>query len=227
MKRPKKPQNTERKQSKLPRKPPNKKSRSGDTKSPIKTKSSFHHLECEDDEYSSTNEYSDQQYDCVEYSHINIDTCGLNADKMEKDVFATIELQNRSHTKCTLRVKVDTGAQGNTLPLRIYKKMYPDDLDHNGRPVNVYPVPSTTQLTMYNKTTIECLGYVIFTCKYKNSKWCESKFYLVDIDQPAICGLPLSQALRLVTINCHTIESRSGKETKHYNSVNDLKTEFP
>ena len=161
----------ERKQSKPPRKA-SKKSRSGDTK-----QSSFHHIECEDDAYSSTKEYSDQQYDCVEYSHINIDTGGLNTDtcKMEKDVFATIELQNRSDTKCTLRIKVYTVAQGNNLHLRIYKKMYPDDLDHEGRPVNVYPVLSTTQLTMYNKTTIQCLGYVIFTCKYKNSNWCESK----------------------------------------------------
>ena len=103
----------ERKQSKPPRKA-SKKSRRGDTK-----QSSFHHIECEDDAYSSTKEYSDQQYDCVEYSHINIDTGGLNTDtcKMEKDVFATIELQNRSDTKCTLRIKVYTVAQGNNLHL--------------------------------------------------------------------------------------------------------------
>lgn len=102
---------------------------------------------------------------------------------------------------------MDTGAQGNTLPLRTYKQIFPDDIDIDGKPKNVYPKPPGLTLQMYNKTKLDCLGYVIFTCKYKDSDWIQSKFFIVDIDQPAICGLELSRELKLVTINVDNIDT--------------------
>ena len=50
------------------------------------------------------------------------------------EAFTFIEVRRDKKTLIKLRVKVDTGAQGNTLPLRMYRRMYPDRLDADGFP---------------------------------------------------------------------------------------------
>ncbi|XP_068757879.1 uncharacterized protein [Montipora capricornis] len=59
-----------------------------------------------------------------------------NVNLLRDEAFAKIpvELPNVDHPNPELKVKVDTGAQGNILPLRIYKNLFPDNVDENGLP---------------------------------------------------------------------------------------------
>ena len=54
--------------------------------------------------------------------------------------FATLDivLLNKKGVH-NLKAKVDTGAEGNTLPLRTFQQMFPEWVDRNGQ-----PLPSTT-----------------------------------------------------------------------------------
>ncbi|XP_014673072.1 PREDICTED: uncharacterized protein LOC106813454 [Priapulus caudatus] len=70
-------------------------------------------------------------FSSLEISSItHIDATETNGDKRD-EIFTDIgiELPDHKNAKTTLKVKVDTGAQGNTLPLRIYRRMFPKLLD--------------------------------------------------------------------------------------------------
>ena len=60
-------------------------------------------------------------------------------------------------TKRLINMKVDTGAMGNTLPLRIFRQMMPEKLDSDGLPnKDVANRAMNTVLLAYNKTPIQC-----------------------------------------------------------------------
>ena len=50
-----------------------------------------------------------------------------------EEVFANINCQDSRGEKHKIRMKVDTGANGNIIPHRIYKKMYP----RGGKPTTI------------------------------------------------------------------------------------------
>ena len=60
-----------------------------------------------------------------------------------------------------LKAKIDTGAGGNTLPIRIIEDMYP-----HGRYKTIIK-PCHVRLTAYNGSEIRCIGTVDITCHYK------------------------------------------------------------
>ena len=75
-----------------------------------------------------------------------------------------------------LKIKVDTGAEGNTLPLRTFQQMFPEHVDRNGR-------PGTTQkeaavLTAYNGFSIPQHRSTQIQCAYKG-EWRHVKFSIV------------------------------------------------
>ena len=113
-----------------------------------------------------------------------------------------------------LRLKVDTGSGGNTLPLRTINQMY------TSNKWKQIVQPTTHKLKAYNGKPVKCLGTIDIVCKYK-SEWSTERFYVVDVPGPAIVGLPTSEKLKLITI--HTVDQKPEK----INNVNNLKTRYP
>ena len=110
-----------------------------------------------------------------------------------------IKLANRPGVH-SLKVKVDTGAQGNILPLRTYRRMYPESIDSDGYPKNGTTTKRNTVLTAYNGTQIPQHGSIKIPCKFKD--WHIAEFFVAESEGPVIMGLPSCQALELVTVNC-------------------------
>ena len=117
-------------------------------------------------------------------------------------IFASLDiiLPNRKGVH-ELKIKVDTGAEGNTLPLRTFQQMFPEHVDRNGQ-----PRPGTIQkeaavLTAYNGSSIPQHGPIQIQCAYKG-EWRRVKFYIVTSNGPTILGLPSLQDLRRVTLHC-------------------------
>ena len=120
--------------------------------------------------------------------------------------FETIQIDSSNVTPVkdeapnpVLKVKVDTGAQGNILPLRIYRNMFSHHVDENGLPTET--APSQTKLTAYNGTQIPQHG----VCSIKSSygdKATDAGFYVAGGAGPAICGLPTCCQLNLVELLC-------------------------
>ena len=125
-----------------------------------------------------------------------------------------------------LELKVDTGSPGNTLPVRIARQMYGEMWQSK-----VETVPNV-KLTAYNGGEIECCGVLKILCRYKESQWRKYKFYVVDVDGPAILGLRACEQMHVVTINAIKSSANcpvpAGTAQKtNVTSIEDLKKQFP
>ena len=127
------------------------------------------------------------------------------------------DLPGRTHT---LRLKIDTGASGNTLPLRTFKQMYGEDVCSQK-----YLKKNYRRLSAYSGHQIPCLGTIDIPCQYKESEWVNAKFYVVDVPGPAVVGLPTSELLKLVTVNVDTISEKANNSqgTTHKKMTKTLK----
>ena len=106
---------------------------------------------------------------------IQIVSSTVNAARDEAFAKVLAELPNVDHPKPMLKMKVDTGAQGNTLPLGIYRNMFPEHVDDNDLPTGTTRTP--TKLTAYNSTPILHHGVCSIKCSY-GGKETNARFYV-------------------------------------------------
>ena len=120
-----------------------------------------------------------------------------------REAFANlkVKLPKRSGND-NLPLKIDTGAAANALPFRLFRHMFPDKVDENGKPRQKYLTPTKHTLLAYNKTKIECAGTIRIYCKFQNSEWKSLLFFVVNVPGPAILGLPSSKQMNVISFNC-------------------------
>ena len=84
------------------------------------------------------------------------------------EAFVSIEvnLAQSDNKKTTLRAKLNTGAQGNKLPMRLYREMHPHQVDNNGKLKPNAPLYSNVVLTSYGGSQIKHHGIVTIPCTY-------------------------------------------------------------
>ena len=167
-------------------------------------------------------EESSSSFDELLFESIQIDSSTVNLARDEAFAKVHVELPNIDHPKSMLKVKVDTGAQGNILPLRIFRNMFPEHVDEHGLPTGT--TPTHTKLTAYNGTSIPQHGVCSIKCSYGDKKT-NARFYVADVDGPAICGLPTSCELQLVEQRCGIYTTKMPYPTIKDNS--DLQLLFP
>lgn len=171
---------------------------------------------------SSTSQSESDTADMFE--HLSVHT--LSDDESRRDVFADIDIRQDSARRIIhLHAKVDTGAQANTIPLRVYRRMYPTHLDADGMPRAGHLMATNSVLTAYNGTPIQQYGTLTLPCKRGQMNWEETVFHVCNTDGPAILGLRTSVQLQLVTLHC-PVDSRPSPH-KPINSVSDLQSEYP
>ena len=110
-----------------------------------------------------------------------------------------------------MRVKVDTGAQGNVLPLRVFSGMFPEYMDNNIPKVSVLEQYNNTKQTAYNGTSIPHYGTITLKWWKKDRPWTDHVFYVANSPGPVIIGLPTSQSLGLVTLHCSLALNKGDK----------------
>ncbi|KAJ8023319.1 hypothetical protein HOLleu_35705 [Holothuria leucospilota] len=165
------------------------------------------------DSYDSDDQIFEASFDII-MPNMCLDT--INKHQRE-EAFTTLdvmcpELKGKHH----LKLKIDTGANGNALPLRTVKQMY-------GQTGWKSIVKSTNaNLSAYNGTKIQCQGTIVLKCRYNGSPWTNQIFFVVDVSVPAVAGLPLCEALKLVTILTYTARPKP-KVT----NVQDLVKHYP
>jgi len=141
-----------------------------------------------------------------------------------EEAYTVLQVQppNLPHDNYTLRVKIDTGAMGNTLPLRTFRQMYGKRVSTN----ELLTALGNVKLTAYNGQKIPCFGTIQIPCQHKNSVWDQATFYVVDVDGPAIVGLPTCERLHLVTINVDNVRDNTsdcGKPKVTPAQIHDIK----
>ena len=166
------------------------------------------------------------QFDTFTFNSIHVSSLCLKENERD-EAFATlnIKLTSRLGTH-KLELKVDTGAQANTLPLRTYRRMFPNSLNGDGNPKHDALNQTSNILTAYNGTQIKCFGTVDIDCNY-SSIWTNTKFYVVDVPGPAVLGLPSCETLNVVTLHCSISRDPPANNPPKLNNINDLINEYP
>ena len=96
------------------------------------------------------------------FQHLGFNSVTDNDGRDE--IFATLDIALRNGARergVTLTVKVDTGAQGNILQVRTFKRMYPELLDESGVPSKRYLRHRPTILTTYNGAAMTHHGTIV------------------------------------------------------------------
>ena len=115
-------------------------------------------------------------------------------------------------------LKIDTGAQGNTLPVSTFRRMSPEKLDGDGFP-NIKKQFINKKRIAYNGTPIKCFGNIKILCQYNKSDWHVSTFHIVDVQGQAVLGLPSLEQLKLITLHC-TVKKEDAFQTPAATQIN-------
>ena len=151
----------------------------------------------------------------------------------EDEAFVTvgIDLHKLSNRPATLKAKLDTGAQGNILPLRLYRPMYPEYLTPDSFPKPEAVQQSPTVLTAYGGAKIKQHGKCAITCEFNGRR--SEAIFITGADRPTIIGLPTSLELNLVALNC-SLQKSLAQNTDHAHERNvpikdkdDLVKQYP
>ena len=113
-----------------------------------------------------------------------------------------INLMTKSCNGSSMRTcfKVDTGADGNLLPLGEFFKHFPGaNLNDLAKTVDPH-----TKLYAYNNTEIKELGVCELLVEYKSNRKIY-EFYMVDFPT-AVLGIHNSESLRLITVHFDSID---------------------
>ena len=108
-------------------------------------------------------------------------------------------------TNAAIQVKVDTRAGGNVMPLRVFERLCPKQIIMNSEPTRVET--SSTKVTAYNATWIPQYGVLRFLLIWRpsneaNPRHIQTKWFVADMPEPAILGLPTYEGLKVITLNC-------------------------
>jgi hypothetical protein len=164
----------------------------------------------------------DHEEDEASFDMIHVQVCDMQTTKRE--AFTTLPFSPPNHvkkaSKYTLKMKIDTGASGNTLPMRIMQQLY-----HTEEEMDAVMKQENIKLTAYNGQDIKYCGTVIMKLNY-DDRWFDTKFYVIDVNgyrAPAVLGLESCEEMKIVTVHNQDNITRQ----KRINNVEDLKTAFP
>ena len=97
-------------------------------------------------------EWSEEEdpFESVNFDSVTINSVRDNSNRDTRDeifVKVNIKLEDNPRVPATLKAKVDSRAQGNVLPMRLFRQMYPDKVDDKGY---LKPGTTTPQQTILN-----------------------------------------------------------------------------
>ena len=176
----------------------------------------------------------DDMFESLHFESINVDTVestDATAVDNRDEVFVDLKVKLAQRAGIhSLRVKVDTGAQGDVLPVRIFRKMFPSLVDIDGfpKPGALKQKPKTS-LTAYNGTKITQYGTVVLPCQFNNGKWVSVEFYVTESEGPAIIGFKSSVEMKLLTMHCAVNKKvvSEGSSSKPITGKQDLEKTYP
>ena len=173
-----------------------------------------------DTDYETDGESYQQSFYAITVSTQCLDAID-NRSATRDEAFVVLDVQppGLKGTGYTLRLKIDSGASGNTLPMRTFRQMYGNKADTR----NLLEPANGIKLTAYNGEEIRCLGTLDMKCQHKSSGWKTTRFYVVDVPGPAVVGLPTSEILDLVTINVDGVVTKPNEQIAMHATNTHLK----
>jgi len=151
----------------------------------------FHAIDHNNHESSSN---QDPTFETLTFEVIRVNVHS-NQTKQKTEAKATIQIEVAENITTNLRGKIDTGAEGNILPMRIYQQM------QKIQPFQANIRHSNAILTDYNGGTIHHHGIITFPCTFQDIKR-DEEFYLADTNGQVLFGLNTCEHLGMVKLQC-------------------------
>ena len=137
------------------------------------------------------------------------------------EAYTTVQLPASTSRKGTasLCIKVNTRVGGNVFPLCVFWCLYPNQISPAGLPTGMDHV--STQLTAYNGSHIPLYGALHGPITWQPGcpgvwpHWVNSYWYVAGTPSPAILGLPSSEKLAVVKMNCAITVMWPGTKPPH------------
>ena len=105
------------------------------------------------------------------------------------------------------------------MPIKEYKRLYPDRFTSDGKPIESYITrDDDTKLKGYGGNYVEHLGTVTLPCEYNGQKF-KCTFYLANVDGPTLMGLPTGEALGIIKID--VVDVVYSEEDQEYNDIEE------
>ena len=159
-----------------------------------------------------------------DFATLTFEVVEISDISTENIITAQVQFNLDDGRVANLRGKVDTGAQGNLLPIRLFRQMFPERVDKTGRPRDGTLKPSSVVLKAYGGTNIPHLGECVIDCCLEDKAvWCE--IFVTDTTGPALFGLPLIKGLNL--LGTQDIDNVTSTRTKQPLNKAAVLAEFP
>ena len=170
---------------------------------------------CSNDENNTSATSSEINYYAIQISNLALKPSSPN------EVYTTLSVKYvKPCVNGPLRLKVGTGSDGNTLPLRTYKQMFGTIPTQN----ILTPEPHV-KLTSYSGHPIVCCGSINLSLSKPKGQFQVHTLFVVDVVGPAILGLPSCKQLDVITLNPVSTSCTSLKNT--YDAVNIVPSSIP
>ena len=153
--------------------------------------------------------FDNSPLDCgsIEFDETNVAAI-LNSKGERQLIMAKLDIQPPNIARrVTLKVKADTGSNGNILPMRCLRQMYPNA-------DNVFADilrPTCATLTAVNGTKIHTYGTIEVPTSLDRSPVIKLLFYVCDTDGPAILSCDACEKLGIIVV----------KESKSISSIKE------
>ena len=122
----------------------------------------------------------------------------LNEVIQRDQAFASIYM-NATDAIYTVKCKIDTGAQSNVMPVRIFKQLFPRQIDTQGNPTGLQPCDA--KLSAYGGSPITQYGLCNLQCSHLG-KAITAPFFITDAGGHTMLGLSMCIKLGLISLNC-------------------------
>ena len=166
---------------------------------------------------------SDSDFDSLQFDVVDIGA--------KKDINVKVEIR-MANASGIMKCKVDTGAQGNVMPVKTLKKICPDLVGNDDKPIYCHHIRKkpSVKLDAYNGTEIQHYGCVTVKLRHQDisKEWLDTEFFIVN-DGAVILGQDSSIRLGIVSVNVKTVDTLALSSSEKYAHIKDtaaLKTMY-
>ena len=173
----------------------------------------------------SVNEDISDDFETLTFQSLHMEPIRFNPI-LNREVFTVVNIDIQADKPTALKAKVDSGAQGDALTLRLYKQMFPQNIKADGTPKADALEKSRSSIISYGGHDVKHYGICSIPCEYEGRR-ATAKFFVTEDSGKAIIGLPTAMVLNLITINCSTINPTYMDSQHYFKDKQDLYQQFP
>lgn len=108
-------------------------------------------------------------FDSFQHSSIKVASVRENSNKEQRGVFQLSTSNSKTDLLIlTLKLKVDNGVEVNTIPIKTYEQIYPENINTDGEPKPGTLGNCSDTLQTYKNTQIHCFGTTMTCCHFNN-----------------------------------------------------------